>query len=101
MTPEQRKTGHMVILDNISKVYCGISTMWRPHLAVDGVTVGIHHGECFGLLGLNGAGKTSMFKMLSGDAFVTSGSASINGHSITGDVKKVAIFKFTCVIKFN
>ena len=98
MTANQRKTGNMLILDNISKVYCGLSTMFRPHLAVDGVTVGIQHGECFGLLGLNGTGKTSIFKMLSGNAFVTSGSAYINGVSITDNVKKVAILICPCAV---
>ena len=34
--------------------------------AVQGVSVGIARGECFGLLGVNGAGKTSVFKMLTG-----------------------------------
>jgi len=28
------------------------------HLAVDSLCIGIDKGECFGLLGINGAGKT-------------------------------------------
>uniref|UniRef100_A0A8D3EE15 ABC transporter domain-containing protein n=1 Tax=Scophthalmus maximus TaxID=52904 RepID=A0A8D3EE15_SCOMX len=43
--------------------------------AVDRLCVGIPPGECFGLLGVNGAGKTSTFKMLTGDSLVTSGEA--------------------------
>ena len=35
--------------------------------------------QCFGLLGVNGAGKTSTFKMLTGDNTVTSGEAYLNG----------------------
>lgn len=31
--------------------------------------------QCFGLLGVNGAGKTSTFKMLTGDSMVTGGEA--------------------------
>lgn len=31
--------------------------------------------QCFGLLGVNGAGKTSTFKMLTGDSVVTGGEA--------------------------
>uniref|UniRef100_A0A7N6B5M8 ABC transporter domain-containing protein n=1 Tax=Anabas testudineus TaxID=64144 RepID=A0A7N6B5M8_ANATE len=38
--------------------------------AVDRLCVGIPPGECFGLLGVNGAGKTSTFKMLTGDSVV-------------------------------
>ena len=36
--------------------------------------------QCFGLLGVNGAGKTSTFKMLTGDISVSSGEASVDGH---------------------
>ena len=34
--------------------------------AVQGVSVGIGRGECFGLLGVNGAGKTSVFRIVTG-----------------------------------
>jgi len=36
--------------------------------------------QCFGLLGVNGAGKTSTFKMLTGDTSITAGNAWINGY---------------------
>lgn len=35
--------------------------------------------QCFGLLGVNGAGKTSTFKMLTGDSMVTGGEAYLAG----------------------
>lgn len=35
--------------------------------------------QCFGLLGVNGAGKTSTFKMLTGDSVVTGGEAYLAG----------------------
>lgn len=35
--------------------------------------------QCFGLLGVNGAGKTSTFKMLTGDSLVTGGEAYLAG----------------------
>ena len=34
----------------------------RNMLAVDHLTFGVKHGECFGLLGVNGAGKTTSFR---------------------------------------
>lgn len=49
-------------------------------LAVDRLCLGVRPGECFGLLGVNGAGKTSTFKMLTGDESTTGGEAFINGH---------------------
>ena len=48
--------------------------------AVDDLTLGIHKGECFGLLGVNGAGKTTTFQMLAGDTSVTNGDAVIDGY---------------------
>uniref|UniRef100_A0AAQ5YHZ4 ABC transporter domain-containing protein n=1 Tax=Amphiprion ocellaris TaxID=80972 RepID=A0AAQ5YHZ4_AMPOC len=48
-----------------------------------------HHLQCFGLLGVNGAGKTTTFKMLTGDIDVTSGQASVAGHSILTDILDV------------
>lgn len=36
-------------------------------------------GECFGFLGVNGAGKTTSFRMLTGDEYMTSGQASLYG----------------------
>lgn len=39
----------------------------EPNVAVDQISFGIKNGECFSLLGVNGAGKTTAFKILSGD----------------------------------
>ena len=73
----------MLILRELGKVYNG------SFLAVDHVSVGVPSGECFGLLGVNGAGKTSTFKMLTGDETVTYGDAYVNRHSIIKDIKQV------------
>lgn len=35
--------------------------------------------QCLGLLGVNGAGKSTTFKMLTGDTNVTAGDAFLNG----------------------
>nr|XP_056717219.1 glucosylceramide transporter ABCA12 [Euleptes europaea] len=54
----------MLQLQNLTKIY------HLPHrriVAVRNVSIGIPAGECFGLLGVNGAGKTTIFKMLTGD----------------------------------
>lgn len=40
---------------------------WRPLLhALRGLWLSVGHGECFGLLGVNGAGKTTAFRLLTG-----------------------------------
>lgn len=59
---------------------CSVYGLWmdsiQPGAASDSVSVS---SQCFGLLGVNGAGKTSTFKMLTGDSIVTSGEAYLAG----------------------
>ncbi|KAI6072304.1 ATP-binding cassette sub-family A member 7 [Aix galericulata] len=50
--------------------------------AAPGLLLTPHRPQCFGLLGVNGAGKTSTFKMLTGDTEVTLGEAWLKGHSL-------------------
>lgn len=57
--------------------------------AVQSVSFHINKGEIFSLLGPNGAGKTTTISMLSGLIAPTSGEATIDGHSINGDIKAV------------
>lgn len=45
--------------------------------------------ECFGLLGNNGAGKTSIFKMLTGEERISSGEAYFNGLNLKYDMQKI------------
>jgi ABC-type Na+ transport system ATPase subunit NatA len=43
---------------------------WQPPLrALRGLWLGVGEGECFGLLGVNGAGKTTAFRLLTGPRF--------------------------------
>lgn len=46
---------------------------WDPPLrALQGLWLGIGEGETFGLLGVNGAGKTTAFRLLTGASFLLS-----------------------------
>ena len=54
----------------------------RCKLAVNSVNLIIPNGECFGLLGVNGAGKTTIFKILTGDITSTSGTSVLAGYDI-------------------
>jgi len=45
----------------------------KPFLAVERISFGLDYGECFALLGVNGAGKSTTFKSLTGDVLPTTG----------------------------
>lgn len=68
--------GEVVVFKHLRKVYGGAK------VAVRDLTLGIRSGETFGLLGINGAGKTTSLKCLSGDVLPTSGTASVSGFDI-------------------
>ncbi|XP_062423921.1 ATP-binding cassette sub-family A member 13 [Rhea pennata] len=69
------RTGNdILLLYNLRKCYGGFS---RKNAAVESISLGIPRGECFGLLGTNGAGKSTTFKMLTGDIIPSAGRAVI------------------------
>ncbi|KAJ1524618.1 hypothetical protein ONE63_011102 [Megalurothrips usitatus] len=76
--------GGMLVLKRLTKRY---KRGAAP--AVAGVSLGVERGQCFGLLGLNGAGKTSIFKMLTGDTLISGGDALVDGRSVRGDMDSV------------
>jgi ABC-2 type transport system ATP-binding protein len=57
--------------------------------AVDNLSLDIQDNEVFGLLGQNGAGKTTIIHMLATLLKPTSGTASINGYDIINEPAKV------------
>lgn len=54
-------------------------------VAVDNVSFQIEHGEIVGLLGHNGAGKTTIMKMLTGYLEPTTGIATVNGVDVASN----------------
>ncbi len=72
----------MITIKNLTKKFDKI-------VAVDHVSLEIHEGEVFGLLGQNGAGKTTIIHMLATLLKPTSGTAEINGYDIVKDSSKV------------
>jgi ABC-2 type transport system ATP-binding protein len=70
----------------------GLTKIYKDLTAVDSLTLDIHQGELFALLGVNGAGKTTTIKMLSCLTRPDSGDAFLLGKSILtqpGEVKKL------------
>lgn len=66
-----------------------LTKKYKDLTAVNEVNLEIEQGELFSLLGTNGAGKTTMIKMLSGLILPTSGEIKINGMNMKEDVYKI------------
>ena len=75
-----------IIVNNLTKTY-GKKT--EKVLAVDNVSFDVNPGEIFGLIGPDGAGKTSIFRMLTTVLLPDSGSASIEGFDMVKDYKEI------------
>ena len=70
----------------------GLTKRYRNVLAVDDLTLSVHEGELFSLLGVNGAGKTTTIKMLSCLTEPTGGDAYLLGKSIRREANEVKSF---------
>jgi ABC-2 type transport system ATP-binding protein len=66
-----------------------LTKKYKDLVAVDGLNLSIEQGELFALLGVNGAGKTTAIKLLSGLLKPTSGDAFVAGNSIVRDTLSV------------
>ena len=54
-----------------------------PRLAVDDLSLAVPRGEIYGLLGHNGAGKSTAIGMMLGQVWPTSGEVKVCGHEVT------------------
>jgi len=66
-----------------------LSRAYGDFLAVDGVSFHIAPGEIVGLLGHNGAGKTTIMKMLSGYLEPSAGNIRIDGIDLAEEPRRV------------
>lgn len=57
--------------------------------AVDNLSFGVNKGECFSLLGVNGAGKSTIFKMLTGEEAPSGGKISYQGMGLKKNFEHV------------
>eukprot|EP00953_Heterococcus_sp_UTEX-ZZ885_P022238 12320-Heterococcus_DN1.PRE.13 len=64
-------------IHGLRKVYTTSSSNGGTKVAVHGTWLGVKQGECVGLLGPNGSGKTSTITTLCGEQAPTQGTASI------------------------
>lgn len=73
-----------VILEEIGKTYDKGSI-----LAVNDVSLSVRKGELFGLIGPDGAGKTSIFRILTTVLLADKGRASVDGFDVVKDYQAI------------
>jgi ABC-type multidrug transport system ATPase subunit len=71
-----------IIIQNISKSYNKIK-------AIDAISFEVKEGELFGLIGPDGAGKTTIFRILTTLLLANEGSASVAGYDVLKDYKAI------------
>lgn len=72
----------MITVNNISKRYGKVE-------ALKGVSFAVNRGEIFGLIGPDGAGKTSMFRILATLLLPNSGEATVDGCDVVKEMKTI------------
>lgn len=72
----------MVTVQNITKHYDKTE-------ALKGVSFSVDRGEIFGIIGPDGAGKTSLFRILTTLLLADSGTAAVNGFDVVKDYKQI------------
>ena len=73
-----------------------LSKHYRDVAAIDDVSLSFAEGRVHGLLGRNGAGKTTMMKLLTGQIFASSGTMRVLGES---PVENPQVLSRTCFIQ--
>ena len=71
----------MIELENVTKIF-------GTRRAVDDLSLSVSRGEIFGLLGHNGAGKSTAIGMMLGQVWPTSGEVSVCGFDVTAHRRK-------------
>lgn len=72
----------MIQIDHLSKSFAAVQ-------AVKDITLSVEQGEIFGIIGPDGAGKTTLFRMLTSLMLPDSGSASVAGLDVVKDYKQL------------
>ena len=75
-----------VVANNIVKFYGKKKTVVQ---ALQGISFNVSHGEIFGIIGPDGAGKTSLFRILTTLLLPDGGNASVDGLDVVKDYKQI------------
>ena len=71
-----------VEVENMSKAYGAVQ-------ALRGLNFSVRRGEVYGLIGPDGAGKTTLFRILATLLLPDGGSASVDGLDVVGDYRQI------------
>jgi len=71
-----------ITTENITKSYGNVK-------ALDNISFSVKNGELFGLIGPDGAGKTTLFRILTSLLIQDSGNAEVEGYNVVKDYKKI------------
>lgn len=66
-----------------------LTKIYGDQMAVNAVNLHVKKGRIYGLLGRNGAGKTTIMKMILGLTQITSGEVDVFGQNIKGQEKRI------------
>ncbi|CAA9280356.1 MAG: Efflux ABC transporter, ATP-binding protein [uncultured Adhaeribacter sp.] len=75
-----------IVAENLVKIYPQGKELIN---AVQGVSFAVAPGELFGIIGPDGAGKTSLFRMLTTLLLPDGGSATVDGFDVVKDFKAI------------
>ena len=92
----------MIQLKNVTKKYRKSAKGGRKYMqyALDNVSLNIESGKITAVLGINGAGKSTMLKIISGLVKPTSGEVIIDGEKVSEKIYEKLIFVPDCETHF-
>ena len=66
-----------------------ITKKYKEHTALDSVSFQVEDGELFGVIGPDGAGKTTLFRIITSLVLPSSGSVTVNGFDVVKDYREI------------
>ncbi len=85
-SPASRVGDKAVVANNLVKFY---GTQKNPVQALKGISFEVDKGELFGIIGPDGAGKTSLFRILTTLLLPDGGNATVDGLDVVKNFKEI------------
>ena len=76
-----------------------VSKQYGRVQALDDVSIKVNQGEIFGLIGPDGAGKTSLFRIMATLLLPDAGTVSIDGCDVVQQYKTIRQLKQLCPLR--